>query len=204
MTTTNSKRPLLRVGAFGTAAAIALLAACEAKVPTGPEIQAMDVASATKVATGTRLVMKSQMDSAIYYVDGKEVDAKTANALMPNQIATIDINKGGARPEIRIVTNGQPPVARGQAYTGSTQVTVRGLSVADTSGGVESARLQGAVDAMGSPLILIDGVKASEAQMKTLDRSRIESVEVLKGAAAAKLSSDPAAKNGIITITTKK
>lgn len=204
MKTTNAKRSFLRAGVFGTAAALALLAACEAKVPTGPEIEAMDVASASKAATGTRLVMKSQMDSAVYYVDGRAVDAKTANALTPNQIATIDINKGGARPEIRIVTNGQAAIPRGQPYKGSTQVTVRGLGVSDTSGGPNSAYLRGARTAMNSPLILIDGVKADDAKLHALDPKSIESVQVLKGSAAGKFSTDPAAANGVIVVTTKK
>lgn len=204
MKTSGTNRSLLRAGVLGVTTALALLAACEAKVPTGPEIQAMDVASASKVATGSRLLQKTQMDSAIYFVDGKRVEASQAHSLMPNQIATIDINKGGAHPEIRIVTNDQAPVARGHAYKGSTRVTVRDMSVADTSDGTVKARLQGEADAMGNPLILIDGVKASEAQLHALDRNRIESVRVLKGAAAERVSSDPAAKNGIIEVTTKK
>jgi hypothetical protein len=53
-------------------------------------------------------------------------------------------------------------------------------------------------------LLLIDGVKSDAAAMAALDRSRIESIDVIKGAPAEKLSSDPLAKNGIIRITTKK
>jgi outer membrane receptor protein involved in Fe transport len=205
MKTNRMKRPLLRAGMLGTAAALALLAACEAKVPTGPEIDAMDVAGATKAATGTRFMMKSQMDSAIFYVDGKEVEAKTANSLMPNQIATIDISKGNsARSIIRISTNGQAPLARGQAYKGSTSVTMHGMPPVDTSNGAVKARIAGLRDGIGNPLILIDGVKADNSQLQALDRNRILSIEVLKGDAAQKLSSDPAAKNGIITVTTKK
>jgi beta-lactamase regulating signal transducer with metallopeptidase domain len=205
MKTNRMKRPLLRAGMLGTAAALALLAACEAKVPTGPEIDAMDVAGATKAATGTRFMMKSQMDSAIFYVDGKEVEAKTANSLMPNQIATIDISKGNsARSIIRISTNGQAPLARGQAYKRSTSVTMHGMPPVDTSNGAVKARIAGLRDGIGNPLILIDGVKADNSQLQALDRNRILSIEVLKGDAAQKLSSDPAAKNGIITVTTKK
>lgn len=207
MKTTKTKRSYLRAGILGSAAALMLLVACEAKVPTGPEIEAMDVASATKAATDARLLRKTELDAAttpLYYVDGKLVDEKTANALTPNQIATIDINKGGAQPVIRISTNGQPPIARGEAYTGSTKVTVRASDVTALGGGPEKARLAGLRDGMGSPLILIDGVKADNAKLQALNPDRIASINVIKGAKALTMSSDPAATNGIIEVTTKK
>lgn len=207
MKTNSTKRSLLRAGVLGSAAALALLAACEAKVPTGPEIQAMDVASATKVATDARLLRKTELDGAtppVYYVDGKQVDAKTANALTPNQIATIDINKGGAQPVIRIVTNGQAPIPRGQAYKGTTRVTVRDSAVVALGGGPEKARIAGLRDDMGSPLILIDGVKADNAKLQALNPDQIVSINVIKGASALTMSSDPMAKNGIIQVTTRK
>ncbi len=202
MKTNRTKRSLVRAAVLGSAAALAVLAACEAKVPTGPEIEAMDVASATKAATGTRLVMKTQMDSAIYYVNGKQVDARVANSLMPNQIATIDINKGGARPEIRIATNGQAPIAGAEHFFGGERVTMHGRP--DTTGGAMKVAIKQSSEQAAEALILIDGVKADNAKLQALDPKRIESIEVLKGAAAERLSSDPAAKNGIIQVTTKK
>ena len=190
MNTTGTKRSLLRAGVLGTAAALALLAACEAKVPTGPEIDAMDVASASKAAAGTRLMMKSAMDSAIFYVNGAEVDSKTANSLTPNQIATIDINKGdGVRSIIRITTNGQAPDSLAQS--GNTKVRI-----ALTGDQAERSAAQ--------PLILIDGVKADDAQLQALNKDRIASIDVIKGASAQAMSSDPLAKNGIIKVTTRK
>lgn len=206
MKTTEGKRSLLRAGMLGTAAALALLAACEARVPTAPEIDAMDVASATKAATGSRMLMKSQVDSSIFYVDGRPVDSKTANALTPNQIASIDITKDPQSQQnavIRITTNGQPPIPRGQPYKGSTQVTIRGLRKPDTSAGAEQARIEGLRDGMGNPLILIDGVKADQARLQALDRHRILGIDVIKGEAARSMSSDPLAANGIIKVTTK-
>jgi beta-lactamase regulating signal transducer with metallopeptidase domain len=207
MNTTKTKRSYLRAGVLGSAAALMLLAACETKVPTGPEIEAMDVASATKAAMDARLLRKTELDAAtkpVYYVDGKLVDETTANALTPNQIATIDINKGGAQPVIRIATNGQPPIARGQAYKGSTKVTVRESEVGSLGNGAEKARIAGLRDGMGNPLILIDGVKADNARLQALNPDQIASINVIKGAKALTMSSDPAATNGIIEVTTKK
>jgi hypothetical protein len=201
MKTNSTKRSMLRSGMLGTAVVLALLAACEAKVPTGPEIQAMDVASASNAATRTRMLQKSQMDSAIYFVDGKEVDAKTANSLTPNQIATIDINKGGgAYAVIRISTNGQAAAAD---VGGGDAVRLRTKRPAGTlQVGVLDPKDEAAKKFDG--LLLIDGVKSDQAAMSALDPKKIQSVEVIKGAAAEKLSSDPAAKNGIIRITTKQ
>ena len=201
MKTTATKRSLLRAGMLGTAAALALLAACEAKVPTGPEIDAMDVAGASKAVTGTRMLAKSQMDSSIFYVDGREVDAKTANSLTPNQIASIDINKTGARAIIRIVTNGEAPGARGDGLE-APRITVQ--DIPDTTGRAMKVAITKSRDGFDSPLVLIDGVKADNTKLQALDPKRIESIEVLKGTAAQKLSSDPAAANGIIMVTMKK
>lgn len=175
MKTNSTKRSMLRAGVFGTAAALALLAACEAKVPTGPEIQAMDVASAERAATSAQMLRKTQLDSALYYVDGKAVDGKTANALTPDEIATISITKGaGARSEIVITTKAAAKAGSGERLS------------------------------LGDPLVFIDGVKANQAQLKALDPKQIVTINVIKGAAAEAMSSDPAAKNGIIKVITKQ
>ena len=199
MKTTNSKRSLVRAGMLGSAAALALLVACEAKVPTGPEIDAMDVASATKAVAGTRMMEKTRLDSAIFYVDGKLVDAKTANSLTPNQIATIDVSKGDAYAVIRIATNGQAAEVAGT----DGKMLLRTKRLADTLQGVAIAPRAEAQKQFDG-LLLIDGVKSDASAMAALDPKKIESIDVIKGAAAEKLSSDPLAKNGIIRITTKK
>jgi outer membrane cobalamin receptor len=52
------------------------------------------------------------------------------------------------------------------------------------------------------PTILIDGVKATQAAMKALDRSRIANIDIIKGAAAIREYGDDA-KNGMIIIKMK-
>jgi beta-lactamase regulating signal transducer with metallopeptidase domain len=205
MKTNRMKRPLLRAGMFGTAAALALLAACEAKVPTGPEIEAMDVASASKAVAGTRIFQKTQLDSATFYVDGVQVDSRTANAFSPDQIAAIDITKNpvtGRNAIIRITTNGEPRLAPGTPYKGSTQVSVHGDQMLRTV--PPNGSEPGGAAKKFEGLLLIDGVKSDQSALATLDRTKIESIDIIKGAAAEKLSSDPLAKNGIIRVTTKK
>jgi len=204
MKTNEMKRSLLRAGVLGATAALALIAACEAKVPTGPEIQAMDVASASKTMASTRFLTKRDMDSTIFYVDGKLVDAKTANSLTPNQIATINVTKTGgelAPSVIRIATTGEAP-KQGLDYERSKVRLDSATIVAEKQG--NRMMLKSSSDPAAQPLVLIDGVKADQARLAAIDPKQILGVEVIKGSAALSMSSDPAAKNGIIKVTTKK
>jgi len=145
------------------------------------------------------MMEKTRLDSAIFYVDGKLVDAKTANSLTPNQIATIDVSKGDAYAVIRIATNGQAAEVAGT----DGKMLLRTKRLADTLQGVAIAPRAEAQKQFDG-LLLIDGVKSDASAMAALDPKKIESIDVIKGAAAEKLSSDPLAKNGIIRITTKK
>jgi outer membrane receptor protein involved in Fe transport len=52
-------------------------------------------------------------------------------------------------------------------------------------------------------VLLINGVVSPSTSLAELSPDKIESVEVVKGAAAMKMSSDPAAVNGIISIKLK-
>jgi outer membrane receptor protein involved in Fe transport len=194
------RRPLLRAGALGAAAALALLAACEAKMPTAAEVDAMDVASAQRAATGVRMLQKSQMDSATFFVDGRQVDSRTANALKPDQIATINVSKndGTGGSTIRIVTTAQAARPDSGLSVSGSQATIQEGRVAMR----ERVNVSGASKFSG--LIFIDGLRADGSALQSLDPKTIESIDVIKGVAAAKLSSDPAAKNGIIKVTTKK
>lgn len=200
MKTNGTKRSLLRAGVLGAAAALAVLAACEAKVPTGPEIEAMDVAGASKAVMGTRMLQKSQMDSGTFIVDGREVDARTANALAPGEIATINIAKSkvSGKATIRIVTKTASVSSDSGLYISGAKATVQQ--------GQFKIREPSAVSGTRSfaGLIFIDGVRVENSALQQLDPKSIESIEVIKGVSALNLSSDPAAKNGIIKVTTKK
>ena len=54
-----------------------------------------------------------------------------------------------------------------------------------------------------TPLIFIDGVRASLSEMHALRIDRIESIEVIKGEAAELYYADPRAAVGVISITMK-
>ena len=56
---------------------------------------------------------------------------------------------------------------------------------------------------LDSPLIIIDGVIVQKADMGYLDKADIESIDIIKGAAATELYGERA-RNGVIQITTTK
>lgn len=107
---------------------------------------------------------------------------------------------GGAN-EIRIVTNkgaaGASDTTGVHYLSPSTGSAPRSPAAAETS---MVYRLPPAGSSKG-PIVLVDGVKSSLTDIPAED---IASVEVLKGPAAAKVYSDPAAVNGVIKITTKR
>ena len=98
-------------------------------------------------------------------------------------------------------------VDEGTAVSEGTRVRIRG----------QNSRLETTVPAGGTShrvavrgtssfegLLLIDGVATPVSAMTNLDPDTIESIEVLKGPAAARAYSDPRAANGVIRITTKR
>jgi TonB-dependent SusC/RagA subfamily outer membrane receptor len=111
-----------------------------------------------------------------FVIDGKEVTEAEAKALNANRIASISIRKLDKKTgELRIATRGAGDTA--SAPLASVKSTFEGL-------------------------IFVDGVKATEEAMK-MSPDRIQSIEVIKGAAAEKLYGPEGAK-GVIRITTKK
>lgn len=194
-------------------AALAVVVACEARVPTSAEVQAMDVRGAEQ-ATGIKTAMPD-MANARYYIDGVRSTAEQAHALPADQIASMGVQHLGV--------NG-PPVAVYIQTTGATLVAAKEAAAATSGlrelhtkihtalsrGGDLSTASEKRDDgiAFGSEkftgLVFVDGVRSDLTALKTLGPNRIASVEVLKSAAAIKEYSDPAAKNGVLRIFTKK
>ena len=187
----------LRSAAFGAAAALALLVACEAKLPTATEVADMNVASAE---TGARKIsLMSPDDSAAkYVVDGVPVSAADARAISPERIASIEVSKialaSGESATITITTRkaGEPG--------GHHDVLVRMND--DSAAGVPVAA-QMKVRKFGG-IVVIDGVRVPESVMNEIPPSEIVSVEVVKGPEALKLYGASEAAHGVIRITTKK
>ena len=161
------------------------LAACEGKTPTAADVRALDARQAER---GAALMLGDDAGAAVYIVDGAPSTREVAQAIPATEIAAVNVNKtvtnGTAASEIRIVT--KAGAARGLLATDA-----EGPRVVVQGGGIS-----------GSPLILIDGRRATKAEMDALAPSGIISVEVLKGEAAVREYGE-AAKDGVIKVTTK-
>jgi TonB-dependent SusC/RagA subfamily outer membrane receptor len=89
--TTGRVRPVLA----GAAALLLVAAACKTEAPTGAAIEEMDVAVATAQAEQSGLLPKtSEGPKPLFVVDGKVVSETEASALVPEEIASIEVLKG--------------------------------------------------------------------------------------------------------------
>jgi outer membrane cobalamin receptor len=173
--------PRTRALALGALATLALVGACEARMPTAAEIDALDV-------TRTEAVLQARTNHIIYTVDGRVVTAEEARAIPAEKIVSVAVTKGGPGPDrIAIVTR--------EAAAPSPGADV---AVARTSDAESFARTAGT-----SPIILIDGVRSDDAALKALRADQIESVEVIKGAAARERFNELQADQGVILVITK-
>lgn len=175
-----------RAATTAVAAALLMLVACEADLPSSAELDAMSATEIVEAATPF-----AALEDAVYIIDGVEADAATANLLAPDEIATIDIRKGAATPD---------------GASAVVEITTRGALAA--AGAHIAARVSGDLrlgdDADSfDGLLLIDGKRADLGVLRTIDPGTIESVEVVKGAAATRRFSEPEARRGVISIRLK-
>jgi hypothetical protein len=93
MRSTRSRFVLLRVGALGAGAALLVLAACEAKVPTAADVASMDVASAQKSASEAGMMRTPASNTTDFFVNGVKVTAAEARAMEAKIIGSIEVVK---------------------------------------------------------------------------------------------------------------
>jgi len=202
MTRRTSRFPLARASAAAMFAAVALLAACEAKLPTQTEVNDMTAASATASAQKLSLMSKDTVD-AQYQLNGVFVSAAEANAITPDRIASIEIVKGPSAPNgkglISITTRQPGDTTTGYRMSKRIEVKDSGAVLAGAPDNLPRRHLD-----HFEGVILVDGARVDEATMQALAPGDIVSVQVIKGPSAAALYDAPEAKNGVIRITTKK
>jgi hypothetical protein len=207
----------LRAGLAASLALCGVLAACEATLPTDADIEQMNVASATKTAHA--LAQARHADTTITYtIDGRAATLSEAKVRSDSELADVQMvmARDGKGTQINLKTKqAVNEMIRTSLAAGSADTfRIRRRSTADGLGGEPATAVAGLV---GSPtalktgsktaftgLILIDGVRSTESQMRALGPTAIESVEVLKGVAAAQEFADPAAAKGVIVIKTKR
>ncbi|MEO7103338.1 MAG: TonB-dependent receptor plug domain-containing protein, partial [Gemmatimonadaceae bacterium] len=203
----SAKRPFAR--ALRSASYIAIvstlaIAACESHVPTAADISGLDAASAEKNVRQVFLT-KSDAQQPTYYVDGVVVSAEKAKSVSSDSIATVNIIRSkqpNGEQQIRLVTVAGVRLGK----DGAAMDSVPRVMFLQSQPGTVKLRTTGKVLVMtpaNEPLFLIDGVVATTVQYKALNPANIDRIEVTKGAAALKQSSDPRAANGIVSITLK-
>jgi TonB-dependent SusC/RagA subfamily outer membrane receptor len=175
-----------------------LLAACEAKMPTAADIEHMDVGSAER---STRLLGVLTPDSSLLWtIDGVASTEAAAKAIPAERIVAVEVGKFEGRKRVFVTT--KAGWNTGQAQRADTiRIANRRAGMADDT--VAFIRKpQTPQTREGTPLVVIDGVRSDPSALKTLDRNRIDRVDVLKGElAASRYGADGV--NGVIVITTK-
>ena len=185
-------------------AALAIVTACEARLPTSSEVQAMDVAAAEKGMSQFKVIDDRAAGNVVYVVNGETVTAEKAHAIPANRIATMNVVNGERTPTgsyapniVRIVTTDavNPPSSDNERLR--MKIAAEAGAPAQKPGGMllRKDKFDG--------LLFVDGVRAPENTLTHMLPDQIASVEVLKGEAAKAYSSDPAAANGIIKVVTK-
>jgi beta-lactamase regulating signal transducer with metallopeptidase domain len=207
MNTRSSKFAHLRAGALGAVALVALVAACEAKLPTSADVENMNVAGAE---TGARKVMLIGGDTgATYFIDGASATSEQAKALSPERIASIEImkqqlaNATTPKAEIHIRTRkpGEKIAGVPEGVRSELHMKVEGDAIAGHAAMKQDLLVK---ERQFNGIVILDGVRSSAAAMNALNPADILSIEVVKGSSASSLYPAPEAANGVIKITTKK
>ncbi len=170
---------------LGGLALLAVVAACDAGLPTAAEVENMDATTAE--STVRRAEFAPAGGDTRYYLDRVSVSEREAKAVGADRISRIRITKAAGGSAIWIATK----------EDAAPEDAVPEDAAQDERAAVTRAMA-------GEPLIFIDGVRAKGSDaLRSLDPDRIASIDVIKGPAAAKLYSDATAANGVIQIRTK-
>jgi len=197
-------------------AVTAVLAACESTMPTQADVQSMDAASAERAL----VALKAQADSAAvtYVVDGRAKTAAEARKLRADTLTSIVFVRGAGGRADTLGFNTYPKFAMGDSAAmleakltrkaalnrrmdGERRTGLVRIRDGDTTALVRTLSNR-AADTKAT--ILINGVVATQAQMRALDRNDIADIEVVKGASATRAYPNILnADKGVISIVTK-
>jgi beta-lactamase regulating signal transducer with metallopeptidase domain len=209
MTSRVSRFAMTRWVAGVAVAGVALIAACESKLPTSAQIEKADGASATKQVAEAGLVRVGKVK---FLVDGKPATAAEAEKISADKLASVRVFKA-TNPqdssEVRLSTRA------GSDSIGEWKVMVANGAMTDSMSRmrikVRQEETSLAARSPGLPmkdsfngLLYIDGRLSDMAELKVIPPQSIASVEVLKGSAAAKKYADPRALAGVIEVTLKQ
>jgi len=182
------------------AGTVAVLAACHAKEPTAADVDALSGASAER--TAREIGVLHPVDTAVVYkVDGASVSAEQAHAIPASEIASMSVGRGKGSEKLVAIATLPKTISRTRSAGDSNLVeTVSSRAVA-AHGGVPLETKK--VESDTAIVWFVNGVRADYSVFRTLNRDDIESVEVLKGAAAAQAFDVPLGK-AVVSIKLKK
>ncbi len=136
-------------------------------------------------------------ESGAISVVGRPIAGTTDSTAASDRRGMAPLRVVSGRP---IVSSDSTVIVRRNVGT-TARVALSGESI--SVGSDSTVVFRGSVNADSPPLIMIDGVVGTQATLQALDPTQIESVEVVKGAAAAGIYGERGA-NGVIAVTTKK
>jgi bla regulator protein blaR1 len=197
-------------------AAMAILAACESTMPTQADVQSMDAASAERALVALKRLSRFNTKVA-YVVDGRAVTANEARKLQADTLTSIAFMRG---------TNGRVDTLRFSTAKFATRDSAATLELkfareaalnrrVDGEGGTGRLRVRDGDSTRLLPtlsnraadtkaVILIDGVVATAAEMRSLKADDIADIEIVKGASATRAYPNiPNADKGVISISMK-
>lgn len=188
----------LRAASYVAIVSTAVIAACESHVPTAADISGLDAASAQKNAARAFV---SDGKQPTFYLNGVAVSEGRAKAIAADSIGSIRIVRAkqpAGEQQVRIVTIDKLK-QDGTLLSSHTDTVTFKMLPRDRAHVV----VLGLADkiSVSDVAITIDGVVADAAAYKALNPNDIATVDVIKGPAALKESTDPRAKNGLIRIT---
>jgi TonB-dependent SusC/RagA subfamily outer membrane receptor len=190
--------PLMRGLSAALVGLAALLAACEAKMPTSADVEHLDGRSAERSAQLLGLLAPDS--SLVWSVDGVPSTEAAAKAIPATNIAAVEVGKSEGHAHIYVITKAARTVGYAKVPDTVRAVTRRAGMSDDTVAFVQ--KMHPSTMKEPSPIVIIDGVRSEASALRTLDRTRIDKVEVLKGALAISVYGADAT-NGVIVVTTK-
>ena len=214
----------LVLGAIG---GLLVIAACETRLPTSADVAQMDVTSAQRSAAQAGLARTPASDATDFFVNGVKVTAAEARALEAKVIGSVEVVKSELptgrdtifvtttdrmpkelksklrAPEIEHEGKGPQELSQMKTVRDSTEHMVAHVEreLASAHAADEKQQVTRVRTASGDqPIYLIDGRKATMAELSALKGSEIRSVNVYKKDGTGL---DPDAANGVISIETR-
>jgi TonB-dependent SusC/RagA subfamily outer membrane receptor len=171
-----------------------LVAGCRRDVVTEPQAA---LSSAVRSMAGTR-------PSPLFIIDGVPAPVIARADVDKLDIASVEVVRGQAAVDLygARAANGVVAITTtAAARRGGSRAPVTADPRGDDSRSARSS-LEPAADSMTRPLYILDGVPLPRLTSDSLEKLNIESIEVVKGAAAVALYGERG-RNGVIAIRTK-